>query len=242
MLNLGMGRQDQDAGLRMLLADLPGRLHALGGVGRRHPDVDHHQVGLVAGDQRHQLGAVPGLADDLEAGALEQAGQALAEQDVVLGQDHPQPGRRHRQDYGLACRCEHAAETSKGVSRPDQRGGLTGRMLIASGLLALLSAPPSRSSCPRWPTCAPGTARPPVARGAGGRQPAGAAGRRPRDLRQRGFVITRQEASLRAVAAAQATSRAGQQLERLVGRPRPAGGRRHHPGGDSYIATTRSRW
>jgi hypothetical protein len=41
------------------------------------------------------LGGVAGLAHDPEPGALEQAGQALAQQDVVIGQDHPQPVRRH---------------------------------------------------------------------------------------------------------------------------------------------------
>ena len=43
------------------------------------------------------------------------------------------------QDYGLACACEHAAETLQERLRGRSAGvGLTGRMLIASGLLALL--------------------------------------------------------------------------------------------------------
>jgi hypothetical protein len=79
----------------------------------RHADVDHHQLGRLLGDQGQELGGVAGLADDLEAGTLEQAGQPLAEQHVVLGQDHPQLGRRrHGGDYGLACGCEHAADPS----------------------------------------------------------------------------------------------------------------------------------
>jgi hypothetical protein len=36
-----------------------------------------------------QLGGVVALPRDLEAGALEQACQALAEQDVVVGEDDP---------------------------------------------------------------------------------------------------------------------------------------------------------
>jgi len=42
--------------------------------------------------QREQVGAITGLPRHLEAGALEQAGQALPQQDIVFGQNHPQPG------------------------------------------------------------------------------------------------------------------------------------------------------
>ena len=68
--------------------------------------------GLVLAHEREQLGRVAGLPDDLEAGALEQAGQALAEQDVVVGQDHSGASRdacvglslggRHPRKYPLA--------------------------------------------------------------------------------------------------------------------------------------------
>ena len=83
-----MGGQDQDAGLGVLLADLAGRVQALGGVGRGHADVDDRQVGRLVGDQGQELGGVAGLADDLEPGAFHEAGEALAEQDVVVGQDY----------------------------------------------------------------------------------------------------------------------------------------------------------
>jgi hypothetical protein len=65
-------------------------------VGGGHADVHHHQLGRLGGDQGQQLGGIPGLAHDLEPGALEQAGQPLAQQDIILGQDHPHPGHRHR--------------------------------------------------------------------------------------------------------------------------------------------------
>jgi hypothetical protein len=39
------------------------------------------------------------LADDFEAGAFEQAGQALAQEDVVIGQHHPRAARAHARDY-----------------------------------------------------------------------------------------------------------------------------------------------
>jgi hypothetical protein len=44
----------------------------------------------VLADQREQLCTVASLPDDVETRAFEQAGQSLAEQDVILGQDHPQ--------------------------------------------------------------------------------------------------------------------------------------------------------
>jgi hypothetical protein len=92
VLDLGMGRQDQDGGLGVLLADDLGRHKPFGGVGGWHADVDHHQLRRPIADQGQELGGVAGLPNDLEAGALQQAGQALAEQHVVLGQDDPGGG------------------------------------------------------------------------------------------------------------------------------------------------------
>src|SRR2546421_8244882 len=92
MLDVGMGGQDQDAGFGEFLADLSGRVQPLDRMGRRHPDVDHHQLGRGFPDHRQYLPAVTGLPDDREARALEQARQPLPEQDVVVRQDHPGPG------------------------------------------------------------------------------------------------------------------------------------------------------
>jgi hypothetical protein len=44
---------------------------------------------LVLPNERYQPRSVVGLARDLEAGPLEQACQALAEEDVVVGEDNP---------------------------------------------------------------------------------------------------------------------------------------------------------
>jgi hypothetical protein len=63
----------------------------LGGMGRRHPDVDH-QLGRLVADQCQELNTVAGLPHHVKARALEQAGQTLAEKDVVLGQDHAPGG------------------------------------------------------------------------------------------------------------------------------------------------------
>ena len=90
----GWQRQVTRAGLLTALTGLAraGRLQSLGGVGGRHPDVGHHQVRRDPPDLLQQPRAVTGLAHHLEAGVLEQAGQALPEQHVVFGQYHPQPG------------------------------------------------------------------------------------------------------------------------------------------------------
>jgi hypothetical protein len=44
----------------------------------------------VSASTRARSCAVAGLPNDLEPGALEQAGQPFTQQDVVLGQDNPQ--------------------------------------------------------------------------------------------------------------------------------------------------------
>jgi hypothetical protein len=61
-------------------------------MGRRHPDVDHHQLGRLVADQRQELNTVAGLPHHVKARTLEQGSQTLAEQVVVLGQDHAQGG------------------------------------------------------------------------------------------------------------------------------------------------------
>jgi hypothetical protein len=48
---------------------------------------------------RNQVGAVAALTDDLETGALEQARQALAEENVVIRQRDPRSARGHADDY-----------------------------------------------------------------------------------------------------------------------------------------------
>ena len=73
MLDLDVCREDEDAGLRKLLADRVRRLEPLGRVRGRHPDVDDHELGLVVAHELDQLVRVARLADDLEVGSLEQA-------------------------------------------------------------------------------------------------------------------------------------------------------------------------
>src|SRR2546422_6555774 len=55
----------------------------------RHADVHDDEIRLQRLDQREELGRVACLPDDLETGSLQQAGQALPEKDVVVGERHP---------------------------------------------------------------------------------------------------------------------------------------------------------
>jgi hypothetical protein len=48
----------------------------------------------MAPGQIDELRSVLGLSDDLEARALQEAGQSLPEKDIVVGKDHP--GHSHR--------------------------------------------------------------------------------------------------------------------------------------------------
>jgi hypothetical protein len=57
-------------------------------VRRWHPDIDDCQLRAMFADQIQQFRGVTCLPDDLEARSLEQAGQAFAEQDVVIGDDY----------------------------------------------------------------------------------------------------------------------------------------------------------
>jgi hypothetical protein len=51
VVDLGVGRQDQDGRVGVVLADQLGGLQALGGVARGHADVDHDQLGCLLVDQ-----------------------------------------------------------------------------------------------------------------------------------------------------------------------------------------------
>jgi hypothetical protein len=56
---------------------------------RRHPDIDDRQLRLCRAHQRQELSPVPRLADNIEPRAVEQASEAFAKQDVIVGQDDP---------------------------------------------------------------------------------------------------------------------------------------------------------
>ena len=101
LLDLGVRRQDQDAGSGELLADLPGRFKALGHVTGGHPDVDDGQVRALLADEAQQPGSIVSLADDVEPRSLEQAGYPLTEQGVII-----------RQDNALACFAHYVSSST----------------------------------------------------------------------------------------------------------------------------------
>ena len=94
---MAVSRQHEDSRLRKLLADGAGGVEPLSLLRRRHPDVDHRQVRLVLADQRKELLGIAGLTHHLEPRPLEQAREALPEQDVVIGERDARS--RHRDDY-----------------------------------------------------------------------------------------------------------------------------------------------
>ena len=100
-LDLNVSGENDDCRLRELLADGRGGIETFAGMGRRHPDVDDREVGTKLADEVDQPGRGAGLADDLEAGTLEQACQPLAEKNVVVGQHHLRAARAHTADYGV---------------------------------------------------------------------------------------------------------------------------------------------
>ena len=104
MLDLDMRGEDEDADLRKLLADRAGRVEPLGRVRRRHADVDDDELGLLLAHERRAARRVAGLADDLEAGPLEQAREAFAQKDVVVGDNDSSAGVGGRVDGGSTLR------------------------------------------------------------------------------------------------------------------------------------------
>jgi hypothetical protein len=68
-------------------------------VARRHPDVHDDKVGPPLPNQLDELRGIAALAYDVKAGALEQARQALAEQDVVVRKRNPGAVHGHYHDY-----------------------------------------------------------------------------------------------------------------------------------------------
>jgi hypothetical protein len=69
-----------------------------------HPDVDDDEVGLVLADELEEPVGVCGLTDNVEAGPVEQAREAFAQQDVVVCDDDPAARVRGRFDRpGTLC-------------------------------------------------------------------------------------------------------------------------------------------
>ena len=111
--------------------DLRGRPQPLVRVRRRHPDVGDDQVRRVPRGEREQGVGVLDGGDDLVAGPLEDADEALAQQRGVLGEDDPQTGHSILISVGppgglVTCRCHQRRE-------PDRQPGQPGAGAVGGG-------------------------------------------------------------------------------------------------------------
>src|SRR3954451_4447758 len=128
--------EHEHARLRLLGPDGRGRTQTLVGLRRRHADVDQRDVGLVCADLAQQVLRVSGLADDVHAGLLQQAYDALTQQDAVLGYDD---------SHGILARTVVPSPGGLTTSRrPSRPASLSARPL--SPLPASNDAPPHPSS------------------------------------------------------------------------------------------------
>jgi hypothetical protein len=100
-LNLDVRGQNDDCHVRKLFADRRRSLEPFARMSRRHADVDDREFWLVSANQCDQFGACAALTDDLETGPLEQAGESLAQEDVVVCQHHAGRACAHTVDYGI---------------------------------------------------------------------------------------------------------------------------------------------
>ena len=53
------------------------------------PNVGHHQIGRPIADKRHQLRAVAGLPDNVQTRPIQETGQTLTQQHIILGHYDP---------------------------------------------------------------------------------------------------------------------------------------------------------
>ena len=90
ILGLDVLREHEEADVFEARPDLRGGPQALVGERRRKTDVDEDGIGLLALDDVEQLARGLGLPDELEPRAAEEAPQALADEQRVLGDGEPQ--------------------------------------------------------------------------------------------------------------------------------------------------------
>ena len=98
----------------MTLLDDRRRVQSLGGVGRRHPDVNNDDIGWIGIDAFQKRMRVTDLRRDIEPRIAQHPGQPLTEQRSVVGDHHPQggPTRERITADALANVDKHAAASS----------------------------------------------------------------------------------------------------------------------------------
>jgi hypothetical protein len=87
-VDLDMRREHEDADLREFCANRLGGVQTLGRMGGGHANVKHDELWTVPANQPHELGRIGRQTDDLKARRLEQAGDALAQEEVVVCDHH----------------------------------------------------------------------------------------------------------------------------------------------------------
>jgi hypothetical protein len=88
----GVLGEDDDTDRRTAVTQLDRDPDPLVGEARGHPDVGHHHVRAVAGEQGSQRGQVGASTDHLEVRLLvNDEPNALPNEQGVLGDRHPQP-------------------------------------------------------------------------------------------------------------------------------------------------------
>jgi len=87
-MDLDMRGEHEDADRGEFCADRLRGIQTLGRVGGGHANIQDDQLGKVLADQRHQLGHIARQAHNLKSRRFEEAGNALAQEDIVVGDDH----------------------------------------------------------------------------------------------------------------------------------------------------------
>ncbi len=109
--------EDHDPHVGVALAQLGCDLNALPFAERGHADVADHHVGRLPGDRLRQRGAVLAYTDELDLfGRLEELGEALADEEAVLG-DHDAQGHM-RSVWRTGPRFTRAAAMSRELPVP----------------------------------------------------------------------------------------------------------------------------
>ena len=163
-------------------------------VEHRHVQVHQDDVGAQRGDPVQRRGAVAGLPDDLDLGAhLQQRGQRLAEQRLVVDEQHPHrrpstviraPHAQRRPRTGRRLDVDAAAEPVGPLAQPEQPearrrarrrspAAVVADLQPHGAVVAVVQHQAARGrprrACARWsgPPARPGTAPPRPSAGSG---------------------------------------------------------------------------
>jgi hypothetical protein len=113
--------EDEHRDSRVVTSDLRGRHKPVVGVAGRHPDVDDRDVGQRGLHLLHEVVGVVRAPDDLVAGLAQQRGDPLAQQRVVVGDDHAQAGSRPRRRDVCGCNVGRGHGSIRGEPRTGHR-------------------------------------------------------------------------------------------------------------------------